>query len=103
MLGVPGLMTPTAPATSRCQRPGAGIADDKAVYIHVPEMIRFYLGEEPMLQERADLALQRAERCATCSITSTNWWSRRSTARAATACWSARTPAARARRIRAAC
>ncbi len=28
---------------------GAGIADDKAVYIHVPEMIRFYLGEEPLL------------------------------------------------------
>ena len=29
---------------------GAGIADDKAVYIHVPAMIRFYLGEEPLLQ-----------------------------------------------------
>jgi uncharacterized circularly permuted ATP-grasp superfamily protein len=28
---------------------GAGIADDKAVYIHVPQMIRFYLGEEPLL------------------------------------------------------
>jgi uncharacterized circularly permuted ATP-grasp superfamily protein len=28
---------------------GAGIADDKAVYIHVPEMVRFYLGEEPLL------------------------------------------------------
>jgi uncharacterized circularly permuted ATP-grasp superfamily protein len=28
---------------------GAGIADDKAVYIYVPEMIRFYLGEEPLL------------------------------------------------------
>lgn len=29
---------------------GAGIADDKAVYIHVPEMVRFYLGEEPLLK-----------------------------------------------------
>jgi uncharacterized circularly permuted ATP-grasp superfamily protein len=28
---------------------GAGIADDKAVYPHVPAMIRFYLGEEPIL------------------------------------------------------
>jgi len=28
---------------------GGGIADDKAVYIHVPEMVRFYLGEEPLL------------------------------------------------------
>ena len=29
---------------------GAGIADDKAVYVHVPEMVRFYLGEEPILK-----------------------------------------------------
>jgi uncharacterized circularly permuted ATP-grasp superfamily protein len=28
---------------------GAGIADDKAVYTYVPEMIRFFLGEEPIL------------------------------------------------------
>lgn len=28
---------------------GAGIADDKAVYTYVPEMVRFYLGEEPIL------------------------------------------------------
>jgi uncharacterized circularly permuted ATP-grasp superfamily protein len=30
--------------------PGTGVADDKAVYAFVPEMIRFYLGEEPVLQ-----------------------------------------------------
>ena len=30
--------------------PGAGIADDKAIYCFVPEMIRFYLGEEPVLE-----------------------------------------------------
>jgi uncharacterized circularly permuted ATP-grasp superfamily protein len=29
---------------------GTGVADDKAVYPHVPEMIRFYLNEEPILQ-----------------------------------------------------
>ncbi len=29
--------------------PGAGIADDKAVYAYVPEIIRYYLGEEPIL------------------------------------------------------
>jgi uncharacterized circularly permuted ATP-grasp superfamily protein len=28
---------------------GTGVADDKAVYHHVPDMIRFYLGEEPIL------------------------------------------------------
>jgi len=30
--------------------PGAGIADDKAVYAHVPDIIRYYLGESPILQ-----------------------------------------------------
>jgi uncharacterized circularly permuted ATP-grasp superfamily protein len=30
--------------------PGTGIADDKAVYTYVPEIIEFYLGEEPMLK-----------------------------------------------------
>src|SRR3712207_6264012 len=28
---------------------GTGVADDKAIYHYVPEMIRFYLGEEPIL------------------------------------------------------
>ena len=28
---------------------GSGVADDKAIYHYVPEMIRFYLGEEPIL------------------------------------------------------
>jgi uncharacterized circularly permuted ATP-grasp superfamily protein len=28
---------------------GTGVADDKAVYVYVPEMIRYYLGEEPVL------------------------------------------------------
>jgi uncharacterized circularly permuted ATP-grasp superfamily protein len=32
-----------------CSAPGAGVADDKAVYTYVPEMVRFYLGEEPLL------------------------------------------------------
>jgi len=32
-------------------------ADDKSTYTYVPEMIRFYLGEAPVLQKRADLAL----------------------------------------------
>jgi uncharacterized circularly permuted ATP-grasp superfamily protein len=29
---------------------GTGIADDKSIYPYVPEMIRFYLGEEPILK-----------------------------------------------------
>ena len=29
--------------------PGAGIADDKAIYAYVPEIIEFYMGEKPLL------------------------------------------------------
>ena len=50
MLGVPGLMNVyRSGGVAICSAPGAGVADDKAVYIYVPEMIRFYLGEEPIL------------------------------------------------------
>ena len=38
---------------------GTGVADDKAIYHYVPEMIRFYLGEEPILDERHDLPADR--------------------------------------------
>ena len=51
MLGVPGLMDVyRSGGVTIASAPGAGVADDKAVYTHVPEMIRFYLGEEPILE-----------------------------------------------------
>lgn len=51
MLGVPGLMNVyRSGGVTICSAPGAGVADDKAVYTYVPEMIRFYLGEEPVLK-----------------------------------------------------
>jgi len=51
MLGIPGLMDVyRSGGVSICSAPGTGVADDKAVYTYVPEMIRFYLGEEPMLK-----------------------------------------------------
>jgi uncharacterized circularly permuted ATP-grasp superfamily protein len=50
MLGVPGLIRLPRRQRHLANAVGAGIADDKAVYIHVPEMIRFYLGEEPILK-----------------------------------------------------
>ncbi|WP_167852713.1 circularly permuted type 2 ATP-grasp protein [Pseudotabrizicola sediminis] len=51
MLGIPGLMDVyRSGGVSICSAPGAGVADDKAVYTYVPEMIRFYLGEEPILK-----------------------------------------------------
>ncbi|MBK6467433.1 MAG: circularly permuted type 2 ATP-grasp protein [Rhodobacter sp.] len=50
MVGVPGLMDVyRSGGVSICSAPGAGVADDKAVYTYVPEMVRFYLGEEPIL------------------------------------------------------
>lgn len=49
-LGVPGLFGAfRAGNVALANAPGAGIADDKAIYPYVPEMIRFYLGEEPIL------------------------------------------------------
>ncbi len=49
-LGAFGLMEAyRAGNVALANAPGAGIADDKAIYMHVPEMIRFYLGEEPIL------------------------------------------------------
>ena len=50
LLGAPGLL-------DACKRgnvtlvnaPGVGVADDKSVYAYVPDMIRYYLGEEPLL------------------------------------------------------
>jgi len=40
---------------------GTGVADDKAVYPYVPAMIRFYLGEEPILQNVPTYSCGRAE------------------------------------------
>ena len=50
-LGVPGLMTALRAGTvTLANAPGAGVADDKSVYVHVPDMIKFYLGEEAILK-----------------------------------------------------
>ena len=39
------------------ERPGAGVADDKVVYAFVPEIIRYYLDEEPGIPNVPDLSL----------------------------------------------
>src|SRR5689334_1820428 len=52
VLGVPGLMRAYAAGNvALVNAPGNGVADDKAVYPFVPEMIRFYLGESPILDQ----------------------------------------------------
>jgi uncharacterized circularly permuted ATP-grasp superfamily protein len=51
VLGVPGLLRAVrAGRVSLANAVGNGVADDKATYLRVPEMIRFYLGEQPILQ-----------------------------------------------------
>jgi uncharacterized circularly permuted ATP-grasp superfamily protein len=51
MLGVPGIFAAyRAGNVTLANAPGAGIADDKGIYPFVPDMIRFYLGEAPLLQ-----------------------------------------------------
>ncbi len=50
MLGVPGLLEAyRAGRVALANAIGTGVADDKSIYPFVPEMIRFYLGEEPIL------------------------------------------------------
>ena len=49
-LGVPGLMRAWRAGTvGIANAPGAGVADDKVVYAYVPEIIRYYLGEDPLI------------------------------------------------------
>ena len=50
MLGVPGLMAAyLAGNVALVNAPGTGIADDKAIYSYMPEIVRYYSGAEPKL------------------------------------------------------
>ena len=50
MLGVPGLMAAyRAGRVALANAPGNGVADDKVIYAYVPDMIRYYEGDEPIL------------------------------------------------------
>ncbi len=49
-LGVPGLLRAyQAGNVTLANAIGTGVADDKSIYPYVPDMVRFYLGEEPTL------------------------------------------------------
>jgi uncharacterized circularly permuted ATP-grasp superfamily protein len=51
LLGVPGLLSVVRNGrVSLANAIGTGVADDKAIYCFVPEMIDFYLGEKPILK-----------------------------------------------------
>ena len=65
-LGVPGLMAAARAGTvSLANSVGNGVGDDKAVYAYVPDMIRYYLGEEAIIPNADTYLLweedQRAE------------------------------------------
>jgi uncharacterized circularly permuted ATP-grasp superfamily protein len=50
VLGVTGLLNAyRSGGVALANAPGCGVADDKVIYRYVPEMIRYYLGEEPIL------------------------------------------------------
>lgn len=65
MLGVPGLMRAwKAGNVGLANAPGAGVADDKVVYAFVPEIIRYYLGEEAKLPNVPTYRCMYPEECA---------------------------------------
>jgi uncharacterized circularly permuted ATP-grasp superfamily protein len=62
VLGVPGLMAAyRAGRVTIANAIGTGIADDKSIYPFVPQMIRFYLGEEPLLANVPTWSLRRRD------------------------------------------
>ena len=76
ILGVPGLMAAArAGNVTIANAVGNGVADDKAVYAYVPDLIRYYLGEEPILANVPTYLLWDAGPARrTCSTASTSWW-----------------------------
>jgi len=71
LLGVPGLIEAWRRGNvAIANAPGTGVADDKAVYPYVPAMIRYYLGEDPLLPnvQTFDLLDERQRRHALDSI-----------------------------------
>jgi len=62
ILGVAGLLnTYRAGNVALVNAPGTGVADDKAIYAYVPEMIRYYLSEEPLIEIVPTYLGRRAE------------------------------------------
>jgi uncharacterized circularly permuted ATP-grasp superfamily protein len=62
MLGVPGLLRAyRAGHVTICNAIGTGIADDKSIYPYVPEMVKFYLGEEAIIQNVETFVLRNPE------------------------------------------
>jgi uncharacterized circularly permuted ATP-grasp superfamily protein len=64
MLGVPGLFAAyRAGNVTLANAIGTGVADDKSMYPYVPDMIRFYLSEEPILNNVPTYQLRKPDEC----------------------------------------
>ncbi len=62
LLGVRGLIDAAQLGNvTLANAPGTGVADDKSVYVYVPDMIRYYLGQEPLLQNVETYLCRRPE------------------------------------------
>jgi uncharacterized circularly permuted ATP-grasp superfamily protein len=62
LLGVAGLMQACREGNvAVCNAPGTGVADDKAVYAYVPDIIRYFLDEDPILDQVPTYLLGRAD------------------------------------------
>ena len=62
MLGVPGLLAACrAGQVTITNAIGTGVADDKSIYPYVPDMIRFYLDEEPIIDNVPTRMLRRPD------------------------------------------
>jgi uncharacterized circularly permuted ATP-grasp superfamily protein len=91
LLGVPGIMDVyRAGGITIANAPGTGIADDKAIYSYMPDIVEFYTGEKAILKNVPTWRCSDEDSLPMCSSISTNSSSRKCTAPAATACWSAR-------------
>ena len=64
MLGVPGLMRAYRSGNvTLANAPGTGVADDKAVYRYVPEIIRYYLNENAILENVPTYLCSEPDQC----------------------------------------
>jgi uncharacterized circularly permuted ATP-grasp superfamily protein len=62
VIGVPGLFRAyRAGNVQLANAIGTGVADDKAIYTYVPDMVRFYLGEEPILRNVPTYSLRKPD------------------------------------------
>ena len=94
ILGVAGLFNAyRAGNVTLANALGTGVADDKAVYAYVPQLIKYFLGEDPILDNvETYLLTEPAERQHVLANSRINMSSRQWANRAATGCSSARTP-----------